>query len=1485
MDLLAPHERARRKEGKYSFFRRKHEELTKPKIVKDEKKHESSCDDGQPSEEKEKQTITPQSSSTESAACSGPESTPEKKKRKDDNSSKISDFDDKSGAAAVNGSKLSSVESPPSNVPDLDGGDGGAEKDESKQNNKNRNTTPPTNQAPRVMNSLITPPFASPAETKTKSKSKKKSKSKSKHTSKHKSKFKSKYYESQCYASSDTDDVPIVIRIRNNVILSCSILPPPEVGENDGKDEFEDVTKRKLTLDLDEQKQDSNKIRNTISREEEEEDDENNNQIRKQVRFKNVENEKTSAPEETVPEPSQPVIELDADSYFSDLISGQEPRDDTTGELMVNKHESNKELCTARDCNHNWDPISKCKITITFPITDDSDDEEEADDKTKDSVDNSSSEDESDVHNADGDSQGGGDVTGGEDSQEEKDEESGVKIRRSTRSGDGANANSTTTPRSRRGRPRRSASRLNDEGSTNAETTTTTTTCRRFTRRSTSNISDDAHSKATSVTMKLLPPSKPDTKEYFSQTIDWDLGSPSTPTPIAFATQTATEYGLSLAQTLDLMESIQSQIDVYINYTLRYTPPITLREPFGKPREQPLVSATSLSTTAANSQHLPPGSKQTPTANANNTPKSASGRPIITTKVAFHHPPEYQEEALRRLRMECVTDLLTNTKSPPPTVSKRKGYAPMVNSIRGKIQHATDHVCHICHARKKSVIVFKCGINSHAYCNFHCETRLGYNAMQIMEGDKDIVCPICSLSCVCPKCARRLDAICGEMDRECKKQDKDVYGVEIDCLPLSVGRRPLKGANYGDKISGPAVYEAVNTLNVGKVRVDKCSTAYHHQQQQNAEEATKKKKKEKENAAEDVKEKLISPTREGRTRGGKRADGKLSSSPKRAKPSTTKKREKPNPDIFPVEMYKGKPVNTDVADVETSSEVEEEDGNVDHCILCSRGGDLLCCDTCPRAFHRTCLHDAHQDDEIPHEEEDGEKQVWTCKQCVKDITSQKEDYLDINASIPIPDNDSGADDGATTARSSLDVITVAFIQFPPSTNTKYIGTLAKLHQTLLKLMDYDFGHAFREPVNTEELHDYLDVIDRPMDLGTIANKLVTGGYAAEDSTSEDSTRKSKKRKRSAKKPDSKEFSEDSHVIQDCAPFNTVIFNILSDIETVYHNCFVYNAQGSSIYRMAQVQRRKFHTILASSIEPDFDPSLKTDFKNFMIQQENERLKMDTKIHKMRELNAHLNSVAKGAILPENFIEVASGSTSGTNRKVVIYDPTSRTVTKTYNTLKAACAAALFIQHILNHVSEFPLTEYAVKNMVKKAAQDPKLLLFGYRWFYESDYLANNVIFEEQTSKNSVEINIPRGSLYFVQRISQDLESTTTFHSLEAAFTETILDHPLKEKDGVTSLEKFGMELYSSAGDELIEMLGFYWRLVPVSSNETINYNLTTAQNADCITNSDPSTNTPIIPFGMLENEDFFYGGWCWDLSTQCSYCEGGFDIHAYTIGV
>merc|ERR1712014_122456 len=64
-----------------------------------------------------------------------------------------------------------------------------------------------------------------------------------------------------------------------------------------------------------------------------------------------------------------------------------------------------------------------------------------------------------------------------------------------------------------------------------------------------------------------------------------------------------------------------------------------------------------------------------------------------------------------------------------------------------------------------------------------------------------------------------------------------------------------------------------------------------------------------------------------------------------------------------------------VANGPENAEVDEEDEHMEFCRVCKEGGELLCCDSCPNAYHLRCLEPPLE--EVP----DG---PWTCPRCACD---------------------------------------------------------------------------------------------------------------------------------------------------------------------------------------------------------------------------------------------------------------------------------------------------------------------------------------------------------------------------------------------------------------------------------------------------------------------------------------------------------------------
>lgn len=64
-------------------------------------------------------------------------------------------------------------------------------------------------------------------------------------------------------------------------------------------------------------------------------------------------------------------------------------------------------------------------------------------------------------------------------------------------------------------------------------------------------------------------------------------------------------------------------------------------------------------------------------------------------------------------------------------------------------------------------------------------------------------------------------------------------------------------------------------------------------------------------------------------------------------------------------------------DASMSQEIDDDGKpkaqNRDHCNLCKDGGDLICCDHCPRSFHLKCL--GINEGDLPEGD-------WYCKRCM-----------------------------------------------------------------------------------------------------------------------------------------------------------------------------------------------------------------------------------------------------------------------------------------------------------------------------------------------------------------------------------------------------------------------------------------------------------------------------------------------------------------------
>ncbi|KAM3587292.1 uncharacterized protein V6R79_001066 [Siganus canaliculatus] len=128
----------------------------------------------------------------------------------------------------------------------------------------------------------------------------------------------------------------------------------------------------------------------------------------------------------------------------------------------------------------------------------------------------------------------------------------------------------------------------------------------------------------------------------------------------------------------------------------------------------------------------------------------------------------------------------------------------------------------------------------------------------------------------------------------------------------------------------------------------------------------------------------------------------------------------------------------------------EEDPNEDWCAVCQNGGELLCCDKCPKVFHLSC--------HIPtlNESPSGE---WFCSFC-RDLVSPEMEYDCKNKNDPVSEEFSPVD-------------------------------RRKCERLLLRLFCNDFSTDFQQAATPSETRRYKELIKTPMDLSIVKKKLET----------------------------------------------------------------------------------------------------------------------------------------------------------------------------------------------------------------------------------------------------------------------------------------------------------------------------------------------------------------------------------------------------------
>jgi hypothetical protein len=249
-------------------------------------------------------------------------------------------------------------------------------------------------------------------------------------------------------------------------------------------------------------------------------------------------------------------------------------------------------------------------------------------------------------------------------------------------------------------------------------------------------------------------------------------------------------------------------------------------------------------------------------------------------------------------------------------------------------------------------------------------------------------------------------------------------------------------------------------------------------------------------------------------------------------------------------------------DSEVAQNELPEDGNIDHCLVCKKAGNIICCDSCPRAFHAECMPDKVQQDSAK----------WSCHICTSEKAGLPEDVV-TGKKI--------RGDG----KLCIDAICEAFCQVDAITHGKEylqaMQVLSMVLEMLDQLMAYDFGYMFAEPVDTRSIPEYTVLVPNPMDLGTISRKLVNGEYAK--------------------------------VYEENRSWDDVLVRVLQDIELVWHNCFTFNFEGSCIYRMAEVLSLRSCNIRKASLDSLLSEDVKNRVAEYTRTGQKRRSEMNNKV--------------------------------------------------------------------------------------------------------------------------------------------------------------------------------------------------------------------------------------------------------------------------------
>lgn len=194
----------------------------------------------------------------------------------------------------------------------------------------------------------------------------------------------------------------------------------------------------------------------------------------------------------------------------------------------------------------------------------------------------------------------------------------------------------------------------------------------------------------------------------YTETVEWDLADPNTMTPMGFAAKVSEEFGLDAGQTFDLAQSIQKQINYFVQNKVSYKTPLTLLDAHGLERSgasayspemrgPPQLYGSVVGETKAG-MPIPQKLLQ--------STKPVRGKSSLSQDVS-NVEPEYILEAKRRLWEASVKDIAETSNG----------------GLVGLLKEEHDTVCHACRKREDRTFNFACSTKVHALCPGHVQVR------------------------------------------------------------------------------------------------------------------------------------------------------------------------------------------------------------------------------------------------------------------------------------------------------------------------------------------------------------------------------------------------------------------------------------------------------------------------------------------------------------------------------------------------------------------------------------------------------------------------------------------------------------------------------------------------------------------------------------------------------------------------------------------